>query len=240
VLQLAVNQATIVRDVAHGYGWATWSPLPPVVPTSVATKVADPYPFDVGRARSLLAAHGWRLRKGTETCESTTCGTGITVGTTFSLNLVAPSGNRASDTTIALERADWQRLGIDVTDFGCGVELCDYTQLCAAATSQLCTWGGGWIYASDYYPSGEALLTPSGSFDEGRYDSAEMTSLIAETVAGDSNLTAYAHFAAQQLPVLYQPVIAPTIEVARSLTCVTATACALNPLSDFQPEYFGT
>ena len=39
---------------------------------------------------------------------------------------------------------------------------------CEAGTKyEICSWGGGWSYAPDYYPSGETLFAPGGGFNVG-------------------------------------------------------------------------
>jgi hypothetical protein len=63
-----------------------------------------------------------------------------------------------------------------------------------------------------------------------------MTSLIRGSIYGTSDLSAYATFAAQQLPVLYQPQANSIVEVARTLK--SSVGFTPNPLGDFMPEYF--
>ena len=86
------------------------------------------------------------------------------------------------------------------------------------------------------YPSGESLFLPGGDFNVGTYANAQMTALIKSSIYGTSNLSAYANFAAQQLPVLYQPQANSIDEVARTLK--SSIGFTPNPLGDFMPEYF--
>jgi hypothetical protein len=62
-----------------------------------------------------------------------------------------------------------------------------------------------------------------------------MSTLIKGTIFGTSTLSAYAAFAAQQLPVLYQPQANSLVEVARTLK--SAVGFTPNPLGDFMPDY---
>jgi hypothetical protein len=62
-----------------------------------------------------------------------------------------------------------------------------------------------------------------------------MSSLIKGSIFGTTNLNAYATFAAQQLPVLYQPQANSLVEVARTLK--SSVGFTPNPLGDFMPEY---
>ena len=69
----------------------------------------------------------------------------------------------------------------------------------------------------------------------GTYANAQMSSLIKGTIYGTSSLSAYATFAAQQLPVLYQPQANSLVEVSRTLK--SSIGFTPNPLGDFTPEY---
>jgi hypothetical protein len=100
---------------------------------------------------------------------------------------------------------------------------------------EICAWGYGWSYVPADYPSGESLFLAGGDFNVGTYANPEMTTLIKSSIYGTSTLSAYANFAAQQLPVLYQPQANSIVEVARTLR--SSIGFAPNPLGDFMPEY---
>jgi peptide/nickel transport system substrate-binding protein len=236
-LQEAINQPQIIKSVDKGYGVVTCSPLPPNTPTSIAGSVACPYPYSQSGAEALLTAHGWKLEGKVQTCEqpgtgATDCGAGIAKGEKLSLSIIWASGIQSLDTTFAAEIAEWAAIGIqfshstatfDTVVAGCGT----------GGTFQICSWGAGWIYAPDYYPSGETLFTPTGGFNPGGYSDAQMTTLIKATTFGTAPLTAYASYAAAQLPVLYQPNPTATLEVSTKLVGVPAP----DPLQNFMPEY---
>jgi peptide/nickel transport system substrate-binding protein len=106
---------------------------------------------------------------------------------------------------------------------------------------EICGYGG-WVYAPDYYPSGEVLFAPGSSSNLGGYDSPEMNALIAEsTTNGDLALnakdltyhTSFAQWSATDVPFLWQPTPTQFIEVAKSMQGEQAP----NPLDDFNPEY---
>ena len=105
----------------------------------------------------------------------------------------------------------------------------------AAQHYQACPWGTGWIYTPDYYPSGETLLTTTGACNPGGYSDLKMNSLINATTFGTAKLTAYAAFAAQQIPVLYQPNPLSVNEVI--MTLKSSIGFTPNPLGNFMPEY---
>ena len=239
-MQEAVNQTGIITKVDKGYGFPIYSPLPPNTPASISGPVGNPYPFSLASAKSLLTSHGWTEQNGLMTCTSpgtgaSQCGAGITQGYTLNFSIVWASGSPSLDQTFNAEIADWASIGIQFTHttatFNNVISDCS-----GGGGYELCSWGGGWIYAPDYYPSGETLFTPSGGFNVGSYNNAHMTQLIGTTTYGTAKLTAYAQFAAQQLPVLYQPQATGAGEIIKSLR--STIGFTPNPLENFMPEYF--
>jgi peptide/nickel transport system substrate-binding protein len=109
---------------------------------------------------------------------------------------------------------------------------------CAAGkkTWSVCDWGAGWIYAPDYYPSGEWGFVPGASFNIGAYNDPHMTALVKDTTFGTANLTAYAAYFQSQLPVMFQPNGEGTGEVINTLK--STIGFTPNPLQNFNPEYF--
>jgi len=238
-LQYAVDQTGIIKGVDKGYGTVIDSPLPPLTPSTLARRFANPYPFNVAAATTLLSAHGWSLVNGVQTCTVPgtgpgQCGANIAQGTTLSLNVVWTSGSANLDQTFATEIASWQALGVQVshsTDaFNNVIGDCS-----GAKGFEICDWGSGWTYPPSYYPSGEALFMPGGVFNVGSYSDAHMTSLIRDSIAGSANLSSYALYAAQQLPVLYQPQATNLYEVVKNLKWTVSPAP--NVFGDFMPEY---
>jgi peptide/nickel transport system substrate-binding protein len=235
-LQESINQEGIIKSVDKGYGVPTCSPIPPNTPSSISANVPCAYPYSLTDAKALLTEHGWKIEGGVQTCiragvGSTDCGADIRAGTTLSLAFIWSSGSPALDETLNAEVAAWQSIGITVShsegEFDAVVQQCD------GGSFQICSWGAGWIYAPDYYPSGETLFTPGGSFNPGQYLNAQMTALVTQSVTEKVPLTAYGEYAAQQLPVLYQPNPTALAEVAKDLKGVQP----LNPLQNFMPEY---
>jgi peptide/nickel transport system substrate-binding protein len=239
-LQLAVDQRGIITNVDKGYGFPIYSPLPPNTPASISGPVTNPYPFNLTSAKALLTSHGWAMQNNVMTCTApgtgaNQCGAGITQGYTLNFKIIWASGSPSLDQTFNAEIADWAQIGIQFshsTDtFNNVIGACS-----GGAGYELCSWGGGWIYAPDYYPSGETLFTPTGGFNVGSYNDAHMTSLIKGTTFGTAKLTQYAQYAAQQLPVLYQPQAVTAGEIIKTLK--SKIGFTPNPLINFMPEYF--
>jgi peptide/nickel transport system substrate-binding protein len=239
-LQYAVDQRGLIENVDKGYGSEIDSPLPPNTPTTLSRPIPNPYPFNFAAARTLLSAHGWTLVNNVLTCTvpgtgTGECGANIAQGYQLSFNVVWPTDSTTLDQTMLAEIANWQSLGIEITHttdtFNNVIGDCT-----GAKPFEICAWGYGWSYVPSDYPSGESLFLPGGDFNVGTYANTQMTSLIKKSIYGTANLSAYGTFAAQQLPVLYQPQTNSIDEVARDLK--SSIGFAPNPLGDFMPEYF--
>ena len=199
----------------------------------------NPYPFSLSAAKALLTSHGWTEEGGVMTCTSpgtgaTDCGANIASGYTLNFKIIWASGSPALDDTFNAEVADWAQIGITFQTsedtFNNVISDCS-----GGAGYEVCSWGGGWIYAPDYYPSGETLFTPTGGFNVGSYSDPAMTTLINGTTFGTAKLTAYATYAAKQLPVLYQPQAVGAGEIIKTLK--SSIGFTPNPLENFMPEY---
>lgn len=239
-LQTAVDQNGIITNVDKGYGFPIYSPLPPNPPSSLSGTVGNPYPFNLKTAKKLLTSHGWKVKSGVQTCVrpgtgANQCGAGITAGYTLNFKIIWASGSTSLDDTFNAEIADWASIGITFTHstdtFNNVISACS-----SGAGYELCSWGGGWTYAPDFFPSGETLFTPKGGFNPGTYSNPKMTTLINGTTFGTSKLTAYATFAAQQLPVLYEPQSFGPGEVINTLK--SSIGFTPSPLGNFMPEYY--
>ena len=239
-LQLATDQLGVITNVFKGYGYPSYTALPAVVPTSLSAPIANPYPFNLASARTLLTSHGWTIKGGVMTCErpgtaSNQCGAGISAGYTLNFKFVYASGSPSLTQEITAEVADWNRIGIKVStsteSFNSVISDCS-----SGSGFQLCMWGGGWTFAPNYFPTGETLFGVGGGFNPGTYASAKMTSLINATDFGHADLTAYATYAAKNLPVLYEP--EPTTPVETINTLKSSIGWASSPLLNFMPEYY--
>lgn len=238
-LQEAVDQTGIISNVDKGYGIPIYSPLPPTTPASLSAKITNPYPFSLTNAKALLTSHGWTEENGVMTCTSpgtgsSNCGAGITQGYTLNFSIVWASGSPSLDETFNAEIADWASIGIvfshSTATFNNVIGDCS-----GGSGYEICSWGGGWTYAPDFEPTGESLFAPTGGFNVGTYNNAQMTADITATDFGTANLTAYGNYAAQQLPVLYQPQAFAPGEVIKTLK--SSIGFTPNPLGNFMPEY---
>jgi peptide/nickel transport system substrate-binding protein len=242
-LETSIDQTTIIKDAFKNYGVSTYSAVPLATPAAESAKFPAPYPFSLANAETDLTKNGWTNSGGTLTCTSPgsgtgQCGTGITSGENLTLNVQWNSGFPSEDTEMNGIISDWESLGIKVNQsqatfddviFNCTAEYNPST------TEDICNWGGGWLYAPDYYPSGEPLNLTGASSNYGDYSNPTMDSLIKATLTSNVNLTAYAKFTAQNLPDLWDPLNLGTGEVIKTLHSSIGWN---NVLLTLTPEYY--
>jgi peptide/nickel transport system substrate-binding protein len=238
-LQLSIDQGGLIRSTLKGYGSPVYSPLPSRTPHVLAKPLSDPYPYNPAAAETLLAAHGWTSQNGVLTCTSPgtapdQCGANISSGYTLSFNVVVAGNSPSLSQIMNSEAASWRAQGIGVTvitsSFSNVIDDCS-----GGSGFEICAWETSWTYTPSYFPSGESMFTPGGGSNIGTYSDARMTTLIGATTHRSGTLTAYARYAAQQLPVLFQPqqlVIQETLNGLKSSVGLTP-----NPLGQFTPEY---
>ena len=241
-LQMGTDQKGIINKIFKGYGIPTWSPVPYGAPASISKTPKNPYPFSLSKAKSLLTSHGWAIQGGVMTCvkpgtNASSCGSGVKAGTKLNLTLEYVSGAPAVTDTVNAEVSDWKTIGINTTTstntFNNVISGCGQS---GTQKWEICTWGAGWIYAPDYYPSGEELLYTGAGSNNGSYSNPKMDAIIRATFQGNSTLSAYAQFAAVQVPVLYQPTQTPVGEFIKTLKGAPS-ALVPSVLQNFMPEY---
>jgi peptide/nickel transport system substrate-binding protein len=220
-LQSLDDQSAMVDSSLRGYGAATDAPVP-----AVGAPFDNPYPFDVGRARSLLATHGWSVRAGglTRCAVAARCGSGIPKGTPLALTIVYASQGGASTASLELLRADAREVGIELR-----LERLDPSEVLDRVLGHrgdwdLASWDGGWSYAPDYFASGEWLFAAGSPWNVGGYDAPEATTLVEATMSSASSLGAYDAYIADQLPVLWQPVTATITETRAAVRGVVVSS----------------
>jgi len=242
-LQLAINQPAIIKNDFKNYATPTWSELPPSTPASESGTIKNHYAFNLGRAAALLKSHGWTKSGTTLTCANpgtaaNQCGTGITLGSPLKLSVEWASGTPSLDTEMNAIIAYWGSLGIQTTHatatFGQTAGACPsaYTK---STTFDICNWGGGWLYAPDYFPSGEPLLLTGAGSNSGQYSNPKMDSLIRATLTANVKLTEYGQYTADQLPVLYDPLSTYQYEFKKTLQSKIGFQSVL---LNYTPEYY--
>ncbi len=244
-MQESENQAFVIAHVENGYGIQTFSAIPTYPKNSNNKGVVNSYAYSATKGKALMHAHGWNTSVFPDVCAATNCGSAqfpIARGQKAQIQLLVPSGDPAvtaqtNDEDTYIKNAS----GIQVQATFEPANTVQGACFGGAAAWELCGYGG-WIYAPDYYPSGEVLFAAGSSSNSGGYASAEMNQLIHETTtngslalnAKDSTYhTSFAQWTVTDVPFLWQPTPASFVEVINSLKGQQPP----NPLDDFNPEY---
>ncbi len=248
-IQMTVNQPGMIKKIFKGYGYVQINPMPPVTPLSISggPSTVNPYPYNPTKASALLKSHGWVMTGGALSCAkvgtaSSDCGAGIKKGQKLAITMLYGSGIPSLALQVNTEVAEWKAIGISTTvttqPFNGVVSYC----VANSAAWSICLWGAGWIYAPDYYPSGESLFVPGASFNIGAFSNAALTKAVKASTFGTASLKQFADIAAQQLPDLYQPNTTNNFvqggigEVIKTLK--SSIGFTPNPLENFMPEYY--
>jgi peptide/nickel transport system substrate-binding protein len=254
-LQELVDQPSIIAKYYKGYGVPTTSPIPTYPPSpftsSLASPLANVYPYSPSAAGALLAAHGWKVDPGgVTTCVhpgtgADDCGGGIPEATPLKFRILYSGGSPTLMAVVRAEVADWAKVGIDVALEGnpfdnvlsaavrCPVPPTKPTKACQSW--DIVNWGGGWLYSPDYMPTGEEFLELGAASNLGSFDYPENNRLINETNESPSSspFSDWVHFIATELPVIWQPLPTDQVEIAKDVGGVT-----LNSLGSLMPEYW--
>jgi peptide/nickel transport system substrate-binding protein len=214
-MQYLVDQPLYINKLYHGYGVGTYGPVPvtPANPFASSYEKSNPYPYNPGKAKSLLTSHGWKVvPNGTSTCQKAgsgtgECGAGIPVGAKLAFQLQYANGQTIVANTMNAEKSSWAQAGINVS-----LSSASFNTVIGTATPcpggcswQLENWGAGWIFAPDYYPTGEELFQTGAGSNSGNYSNLTNDANIKATNVTETNLTTYQNYLAQQLPVIFQP-----------------------------------
>jgi peptide/nickel transport system substrate-binding protein len=213
-LQSLDRESAMVASSLRGYGTVTDAPVPTVAGPSLVPAMKQPDPFDVARARALLAAHGWRVDPGgvTKCAVAASCGPGIVKGTPLVFSVVYAPVNASLGASLAELRATASEAGIELR-----LHRVDETQVLDDVLGHgenwdLASWDGGWNYVPDYYPSGEWLFAAGSAWNVGGFNDTGVTGLVLGSLASPTALGSYNGVVARQLPVLWMPTPVTIVE----------------------------
>ncbi|MGH9170347.1 MAG: ABC transporter substrate-binding protein [Acidimicrobiales bacterium] len=252
-LQEMVNQTGIISDYFKGYGVPTYGPVP-VYPTNnfaagAELETGGPYPFSETNAVNNLKKNGWNVVPGgTSTCAkagtaSGDCGAGIPAGTPLTFSEVYVGGDPTLESEVNYEVSEWAKAGIKVTtkqttfDDVLGIAAACLPKITASCQNwDMANWGGGWLFAPDYLPTGEEIFATGAGSNSGNYNDPKNNSYIIQTNTSTSKsiFTTWENYLADQLPVIWQPDGVGETEIAKDLGGVTP----INALANLDPEYW--
>jgi peptide/nickel transport system substrate-binding protein len=252
-LQDLVNQTGIIQTYFKGYGVPTYGPAPAYPANKFASgdelKPGGPYPFSEANAIALLKANGWTVKPGgVSTCATAgtakgDCGAGIPAGTPLTFSEVFVSGTPALTSTVEYEVSEWAKAGIKVTTSQntfsgvLGIAVPCLPKVTAACQAwDMANWGGGWLYAPDYLPTGEEIFATGAGSNSGNYNDTTNNKLIVETNKSSSSAVfeTFENYLAVNLPVIWQPAAVGEAEIIKNLGGVTP----INSLQNLDPEYW--
>lgn len=243
-MEMLINQPLIIKKIFKGYGLVQDSPIPPNPPTDLPSALKkDPYPYNPNKAKTLLSSHGWKINaNGTDTCQdagtgANQCGAGIPAGTPLTFNLQFASGITTQTQALAVEVSSWESVGIHIDETTANFDtVIGNATACSGGPSctwEMQDWAGSWVYAPDYYPTGEELFATGAVSNYGSYSDPTADSLIKGTDFTNASLAQYAEYLAKQLPVIYLPQqIQGLVEIKNDLRGATP----INILSSLTPE----
>jgi len=252
-LQTLIDQTGMIQSYDRGYGYPTFGPAPVYPPNSFATPLeksaGGPYPFSESKAISILTANGWKVNAGgTSTCvkpgsAAGDCGAGIPAGTPLSFSETYASGSATITKIVDYEKSEWAKAGIQVTlnaqPFNDVLKIavsCFPKPTPACKAWDFANWGGGWLYAPDYLPTGEEIFATGAGSNSGDYSNKTNDNLIVQTNQSTSAtvFSTWVDYLAKQLPVVWQPAASTAVEIAKNLGGVLP----VNALENLDPEYW--
>jgi len=233
-LQYLTDQKSMVAKHMNGYGYETYGPIP-AKPANGYTKLARSlYPYNVAAAKSLLQSHGWStatpatcLRPGTAANQ---CGAGIPQGTPLQFNLEFASGSDVLTGMMNSLHTTWAAGGIALTLTSVSYDTVVGDAFSGSTSWDFANWGGGWLYAPDYLPTGEPMFATGSAANTGGFSNATVDAMIKGTLFGGVTLAAYENYTASQVPVIWMPSTVTLVEY-RGIKGHDA-----NPLDTFTPE----
>jgi peptide/nickel transport system substrate-binding protein len=244
-LAYLLNQNAILEGPLRGYGTVQPGPVGNYPVTSFLSaqgKKGTPFPYNPGKAKTLLTSHGWSVvPSGTTTCtDPAKCGPGITAGTPLSFTFTYGSGLQWLQDEAQQLQSSAASVGIKLT-----LEPKPFNDVVAASAGNcvvanipcnwdMADWGLGWSFAPDYLPTGDTLFECGAIANSGGYCNSTDDALIQKTLTS-SNLQymyQWQDYLATQVPVEWQPNAPYAVsEIANNLQGVNpqSTTLTINP-----------
>jgi peptide/nickel transport system substrate-binding protein len=214
-MQRLIDQDTWIKQILKGYAVPTYGPVP-IQPASNFVSPGErtnPYPYDPAAASKLLSDNGWTVNAGgVSTCSSPgtgsgQCGAGIANGQKASIKLEYASGSITVTQEMEALKTAFSKVGIDANLSANPFNTVIGDAFGGTTTADMDNWGGGWIYAPDYFPTGESLFSTGAGSNGGAYSDPTMDSNVTATTTSNDlqALYTYEDYTAKQLPVIYIP-----------------------------------
>ena len=215
-MQHLVDQDGYIKNIFKGFAYPDYGPVPikPASNFASAFEQKNPYPFGVNAATKLLKDHGWTVNAGgVSICSSpgsgsNQCGDGVASGAKASFKLEYASGTLAVKQEMQALKSDFSKAGLEINLSEAPFDTVITDAFGGSNVADMDNWGGGWIFAPDYYPTGDEIFsTGAGSNGGGYSNSTNDSNTDATTTSNDVKaLYTYQDFLAKDLPVIWIPV----------------------------------
>jgi peptide/nickel transport system substrate-binding protein len=244
-LEYEMNQEAVISGPLRGYGTVTVGPVGTTPVTqwlSSQGKSGNPFPYNPGKAKSLLTSHGWKVvPNGVSTCtDPSLCGPGVKKGQGLSFNLPYATGISWITSEMTQLQSNAASIGIKLN-----LEPKPFAEVTALAAGNcvvakipcnwdMANWGGGWSFSPDYEPTGEQLFLSGVVANSGGYTNPSNDTMINQTLTSSNLQYVYnwQDYLSPQLPVIWQPEGDYQLtEVTNSLQGVTpqSSTLSINP-----------
>ena len=245
-LAYLMNQAAVIKGPLRGYGELTVGPVGSTPATQFlspqAKRDGDPFPYNPGKAKSLLTSHGWNVvPNGVSTCANPSlCGPGIKKGQPLSFAFLYASGTAWVQSEVTQLQSNAASIGIKLN-----LEPKTFNQLGSVAGNCVvaklpCNWdmvsfGNGWSYSPDFLPTGDEVFMCGAISNFGGYCDHANDALINKTLSSGNLQYMYnwQDYMTPQLPVEWAP------DAAYQLTEIASNlkgAAPQSPTLSINPE----
>jgi len=224
-MQHLVDQDSYIKNIFKGFAYPDYGPVPikPASNFASSFEQKNPYPFDVSAAIKLLKDNGWTVNAGgVSTCSNPgsgagQCGDGVNSGAKASFKLEYASGPLAVKQEMEALKSDFSKAGLEVNLTEAPFDTVITDAFGGSNVADMDNWGGGWIFAPDYYPTGDEIFSTGAGSNGGGYTNATNDSNTdATTTSNDVKaLYAYQDFLAKDLPVIWIPVADAVLALAK-------------------------
>jgi peptide/nickel transport system substrate-binding protein len=168
------------------------------------------------------------------------CGPGVAAGAQLDFQMMYASGTPQVALSMQQLQSSATKVGIKVDLRGAPFNTVIGTAIPCAAGKPDCNWemgnwGAGWVFAPDFYPTGEQIFGTGAGSNPGSFSDPKLDQLIAATQSSDSleALWTYAEYGSQTVPAIWQPNFDyQETEIANNLKGVTTQ----NPYLNITPE----
>ena len=215
-MQHLVDQTSYIKNIFKGYAYPDYGPVPIKPANNFADQFeqSNPYPFDVAAATKLLKDNGWTVNPGgVSTCTNAgtgagQCGANIATGQKASFKLEYASGAVVTAQEMQALKTDFSKAGLEINLSEAPFDTVISDAFGGSTAADMDNWGGGWIFAPDYYPTGDEIFSTGAGSNGGAYTNATNDSnTVATTTSNDVKaLYTYEDFLAKDLPVIWIPV----------------------------------